>query len=81
MLKAIAVKWKRTFQKKEISPGKYQNTPRKGLYVVSSNLYAFKNPIYSQPAWMNDNHKDQNKKWLSDELAGNADSWREFKLT
>jgi terminal uridylyltransferase len=30
---------------------------------------------------MNDNHKDQNKKWLSDELAGNADSWREFKLT
>ena len=28
---------------------------------------------------MNDNHKDQNKKWLSDELAGNADSWREFK--
>jgi hypothetical protein len=28
---------------------------------------------------MNDNHKDQIKEWLSDELAGNADSWREFK--
>nr|XP_034350566.1 terminal uridylyltransferase 7-like [Arvicanthis niloticus] len=61
------------------SPGNYRNTPRKGLCVVYSNTYAFKNRIYSQPAWMNDNHKDQNKKWLSDELAGNADTWRKFK--
>nr|XP_048303596.1 terminal uridylyltransferase 7 isoform X2 [Myodes glareolus] len=65
--------------KKKIAPGNYGNTPRKGPYAVSSNPYAFKNPMYSQPAWMNDNHKDQNKRWLPDELAGNADSWRELK--
>uniref|UniRef100_A0A286YD79 Terminal uridylyl transferase 7 n=1 Tax=Mus musculus TaxID=10090 RepID=A0A286YD79_MOUSE len=77
--KGHSSKMEKGLPKKKISPGNYGNTPRKGLYGVSSNPYAFKNPIYSQPAWMNDNHKDQNKKWLSDELAGNADSWREFK--
>uniref|UniRef100_A0A8D0Q230 RNA uridylyltransferase n=1 Tax=Sus scrofa TaxID=9823 RepID=A0A8D0Q230_PIG len=64
--------------KKKLTPGNYGNTPRKGPYAVSSNPYAFKNPIYSQPVWITDNHKDQSKRWLSDEL-GNADSWREFK--
>lgn len=28
---------------------------------------------------MNDNHKDQSKRWLSDEHTGNSDNWREFK--
>ncbi|XP_034365624.1 terminal uridylyltransferase 7 isoform X2 [Arvicanthis niloticus] len=77
--KGHSSKMEKGLPKKKTSPGNYGSTPRKGLYAVSSNPYAFKNPIYSQPAWMNDNHKDQNKKWLSDELAGNADSWREFK--
>lgn len=77
--KGHSSKMEKGLPKKKMSPGNYGNTPRKGLYAVSSNPYAFKNPMYSQPAWMNDNHKDQNKKWLSDELAGNADSWREFK--
>lgn len=77
--KGHSSKMEKSLPKKKIAPGNYGNTPRKGPYAVSSNPYAFKNPIYSQPAWMNDNHKDQNKKWLSDELAGNADSWREFK--
>lgn len=77
--KGHSSKMEKGLPKKKMSPGNYGNTPRKGLYAVSSNPYAFKNPVYSQPAWMNDNHKDQNKKWLSDELAGNADSWREFK--
>lgn len=72
-------KMEKGLPKKKISPGNYGNTPRKGPYAVSSNPYAFKNPIYSQPAWINDNHKDQSKRWLSDELAGNSDSWREFK--
>ncbi|XP_037350837.1 terminal uridylyltransferase 7 isoform X2 [Talpa occidentalis] len=65
--------------RKKITPGNYGNTPRKGPFAVSSNPYAFKNPIYSQPAWINDNHKDQSKRWLPDELPGNSDSWREFK--
>uniref|UniRef100_A0A8C3WFW5 RNA uridylyltransferase n=1 Tax=Catagonus wagneri TaxID=51154 RepID=A0A8C3WFW5_9CETA len=65
--------------KKKLTPGNYGNTPRKGPYAVSSNPYAFKNPIYSQPVWITDNHKDQSKRWLSDELAGSSDSWREFK--
>ncbi|XP_006900928.1 PREDICTED: terminal uridylyltransferase 7-like isoform X2 [Elephantulus edwardii] len=65
--------------KKKVPPGHYGNIPRKGPYAVSNNPYAFKNPIYSQPAWINDNHKDQNKRWLSDELSGNTDNWREFK--
>ncbi|XP_051028780.1 terminal uridylyltransferase 7 [Acomys russatus] len=77
--KGHSSKMEKGLPKKKISPGNYGNTPRKGPYVVSSNPYAFKNPIYSQPAWMNDNHKDQNKKWPSDELTGNADNWREFK--
>ncbi|XP_050000478.1 terminal uridylyltransferase 7 isoform X2 [Alexandromys fortis] len=72
-------KMEKGLPKKKIAPGNYGNTPRKGPYAVSSNPYAFKNPMYSQPAWMNDNHKDQNKRWLPDELAGNADSWRELK--
>ncbi|XP_004677848.1 PREDICTED: terminal uridylyltransferase 7 isoform X2 [Condylura cristata] len=65
--------------RKKIPPGNYGNTPRKGPFALSSNPYAFKNPIYSQPAWINDNHKDQSKRWLPDELSGNSDSWREFK--
>ncbi|KAG8505065.1 Terminal uridylyltransferase 7 [Galemys pyrenaicus] len=65
--------------RKKITPGNYGNTPRKGPFAVSSNPYAFKNPIYSQPAWINDNHKDQSKRWLPDELSGNSDSWRDFK--
>ncbi|ERE79351.1 terminal uridylyltransferase 7 isoform 2 [Cricetulus griseus] len=72
-------KMEKGLPKKKIAPGNYGNTPRKGPYAASSNPYAFKNPIYSQPTWMNDNHKDQNKRWLPDELTGNADSWREFK--
>uniref|UniRef100_A0A2I3GU01 Terminal uridylyl transferase 7 n=1 Tax=Nomascus leucogenys TaxID=61853 RepID=A0A2I3GU01_NOMLE len=72
-------KMEKGLQKKKITPGNYGNTPRKGPCAVSSNPYAFKNPIYSQPAWMNDNHKDQSKRWLSDEHTGNSDNWREFK--
>ncbi|XP_057643659.1 terminal uridylyltransferase 7 isoform X2 [Chionomys nivalis] len=77
--KGHSSKMEKGLPKKKIAPGNYGNTPRKGPYAVSSNPYAFKNPMYSQPAWMNDNHKDQNKRWLPDELAGNADSWRELK--
>ncbi|XP_042636609.1 terminal uridylyltransferase 7 [Orycteropus afer afer] len=72
-------KMEKGLPKKKVSPGNYGNTPRKGLYATSNNPYAFKNPIYSQPAWINDSHKDQNRRWLSDELSGNSDSWREFK--
>ncbi|XP_008056420.1 terminal uridylyltransferase 7 isoform X2 [Carlito syrichta] len=72
-------KMEKGLPKKKMTPGNYGNTPRKGPYAVSSNPYAFKNPIYSQPAWINDNHKDQSKRWVSDELTGNSDSWREFK--
>ncbi|PNJ71577.1 ZCCHC6 isoform 1 [Pongo abelii] len=72
-------KMEKGLQKRKITPGNYGNTPRKGPCAVSSNPYAFKNPIYSQPAWMNDNHKDQSKRWLSDEHTGNSDNWREFK--
>lgn len=77
--KGHSSKMEKGLTKKKIAPGNYGNTPRKGPYAVSSNPYAFKNPMYSQPTWMNDNHKDQNKRWLPDELAGNADSWRELK--
>ncbi|KAM5329958.1 terminal uridylyltransferase 7 isoform 1-T3 [Glossophaga mutica] len=77
--KGHSSKMEKGLPKKKITPGNYGNTPRKGPYAVSSNPYAFKNPIYSQPAWINDNHKDQSKRWLSDELAGNSESWREFK--
>ncbi|KAM8963125.1 terminal uridylyltransferase 7 isoform 1-T1 [Lycaon pictus] len=77
--KGHSSKMEKGLPKKKITPGNYGNTPRKGPYAVSSNPYAFKNPIYSQPAWMNENHKDQSKRWLSDELAGNSDTWREFK--
>ncbi|XP_062064507.1 terminal uridylyltransferase 7 isoform X3 [Lepus europaeus] len=72
-------KMEKGLPKKKIAPGNYGNTPRKGPYAVSSNPYAFKNPIYSQPAWINDGHKDQGKRWLSDELTSNSDGWREFK--
>ncbi|XP_012887228.1 PREDICTED: terminal uridylyltransferase 7 isoform X1 [Dipodomys ordii] len=78
--KGHSSKMEKSLPKKKITPGNYGNTPRKGPYAVSSNPYAFKNPIYSQPAWMNDNHKDQSKRWLSDELTGSSDSWREFKI-
>nr|KAF6488254.1 terminal uridylyl transferase 7 [Rousettus aegyptiacus] len=77
--KGHSSKMEKGLPKKKITPTNYGNTPRKGPYAVSSNPYAFKNPIYSQPLWMNDNHKDQSKRWLSDELGGNSDSWREFK--
>nr|XP_025707490.1 terminal uridylyltransferase 7 isoform X1 [Callorhinus ursinus] len=77
--KGHSSKMEKGLPKKKITPGNYGNTPRKGPYAVSNNPYAFKNPIYSQPAWINDNHKDQSKRWLSDELAGNSDSWRDFK--
>ncbi|XP_074219177.1 terminal uridylyltransferase 7 isoform X1 [Camelus bactrianus] len=77
--KGHSSKMEKGLPKKKVIPGNYGNTPRKGPYAVSSNPYAFKNPIYSQPAWINDNHKDQSKRWLSDELAGNSDNWREFK--
>ncbi|XP_072619504.1 terminal uridylyltransferase 7 isoform X2 [Vulpes vulpes] len=77
--KGHSSKMEKGLPKKKITPGNYGNTPRKGPYAVSSNPYAFKNPIYSQPAWINENHKDQSKRWLSDELAGNSDTWREFK--
>ncbi|OBS78013.1 hypothetical protein A6R68_19598 [Neotoma lepida] len=77
--KGHSSKMEKGLPKKKIAPGNYGNASRKGPYAVSSNPYAFKNPIYSQPAWMNDSHKDQNKRWLPDELTGNADSWREFK--
>ncbi|KAM4877572.1 terminal uridylyltransferase 7 isoform 2-T4 [Thomomys bottae] len=73
-------KMEKNLPKKKITPGNYGNTSRKGPYAVSSNPYAFKNPVYSQPTWMNDNHKDQSKRWLSDEITGNSDSWREFKI-
>ncbi|XP_077004774.1 terminal uridylyltransferase 7 isoform X2 [Tamandua tetradactyla] len=77
--KSHSSKMEKGLPKKKVTPGNYGNTPRKGLYAVSNNPYAFKNPIYSQPTWINDNHKDQSKRWLSDELAGNSDIWREFK--
>lgn len=77
--KGHSSKMEKGLPKKKITPTNYGNTPRKGPYAVSSNPYAFKNPIYSQPLWMNDNHKDQSKRWLADELGGNSDSWREFK--
>ncbi|CAK6433907.1 unnamed protein product [Pipistrellus nathusii] len=73
-------KMEKGLPKRKITPGNYGNTPRKGPYAVSSNPYAFKNPIYSPPLWVNDNHRDQSKRWLSDELAGNSESWREYKL-
>ncbi|KAM6152799.1 terminal uridylyltransferase 7 isoform 1-T1 [Erethizon dorsatum] len=78
-VKGHSSKMEKGLPKKKITPGNHGNTPRKGPYPVSSNPYAFKNPIYSQPVWMNDNHKDQSKRWLSDEFTGNSDSWREFK--
>ncbi|XP_004639441.1 terminal uridylyltransferase 7 isoform X2 [Octodon degus] len=78
-VKGHSSKMEKSLPKKRIAPGNYGNTPRKGPYPVSSNPYAFKNPIYSQPIWMNDNHKDQSKRWLSDELTGNSDNWKEFK--
>lgn len=65
--------------RKKVMPGNYGNAPRKGPYAVSSNPYAFKNPMYSPPAWINDNHKEQSKRWVSDELTGNSDHWRELK--
>ncbi|XP_052500905.1 terminal uridylyltransferase 7 [Budorcas taxicolor] len=77
--KGHSSKMEKGLPKKKVTPGNYGNTPRKGPYAVSNNPYAFKNPIYSQPTWINDNHKDQSKRWLSDELASNSDSWREYK--
>ncbi|XP_057578063.1 terminal uridylyltransferase 7 isoform X3 [Hippopotamus amphibius kiboko] len=77
--KGHSSKMEKGLPKKKVTPGNYGNTPRKGPYAASGNPYAFKNPIYSQPAWINDSHKDQSKRWLTDELAGNSDSWREFK--
>ncbi|KAM8802146.1 terminal uridylyltransferase 7 isoform 1-T6 [Rhynchonycteris naso] len=77
--KGHSSKMEKGLPKKKVTPGNYGNTPRKGPYAASSNPYAFKNPIYSQPAWINDNHKDQSKRWLSDELAGNSESRRDFK--
>ncbi|XP_004461583.1 terminal uridylyltransferase 7 isoform X3 [Dasypus novemcinctus] len=77
--KGHSSKMEKGLPKKKVTPGNYGNIPRKGPYAVANNPYAFKNPIYSQPAWINDNHKEQSKRWLSDELAGNSDTWREFK--
>ncbi|XP_020771126.2 terminal uridylyltransferase 7 isoform X1 [Odocoileus virginianus] len=77
--KGHSSKMEKGLPKKKVTPGNYGNTPRKGPYAVSSNPYAFKNPIYSQPTRLNDNHKDQSKRWLSDELASNSDCWREYK--
>lgn len=65
--------------RKKVIPGNYGNAPRKGPYAASSNPYAFKNPIYSLPPWINDNHREQSKRWLADDLAGSSDGWREFK--
>ncbi|KAM5299551.1 terminal uridylyltransferase 7 isoform 2-T2 [Ctenodactylus gundi] len=78
-IKGHGSKMEKGLPKKKTTPGNYGNIPRKGPYTVSSNPYAFKNPIYTQPLWISDNHKDQSKRWLSDELTGNPDSWREFK--
>ncbi|XP_005387971.1 PREDICTED: terminal uridylyltransferase 7 isoform X2 [Chinchilla lanigera] len=78
-VKGYSSRMEKGLPKKKITPGNYGNTLRKGPYPVTSNPYAFKNPIYSQPVWMNDNHKDQSKRWLSDELTCNSDNWKEFK--
>ncbi|XP_054983176.1 terminal uridylyltransferase 7 isoform X2 [Sorex araneus] len=72
-------KVEKSLPRKKVIPGNYGNAPRKGPYAASSNPYAFKNPMYSPPAWINDNHKEQSKRWLADELTGNSDGWREFK--
>lgn len=77
--KGHSSKMEKGLPKKKMSPGNYGNTPRKGLYAVSSNPYAFKNPMYSHPAWMNDNYKDQNKNgclmnWLEMQIAGESSS-------
>ncbi|XP_063099916.1 terminal uridylyltransferase 7 isoform X2 [Cavia porcellus] len=77
--KGHSSKMEKGLPKKKITPGNYGGTARKGPYPASNNPYAFKNPIYSQPVWMNDSHKDQSKRWQTDELAGNLDNWREFK--
>ncbi|XP_055978510.1 terminal uridylyltransferase 7 isoform X2 [Sorex fumeus] len=72
-------KVEKSLPRKKVIPGNYGIVLRKGPYATSSNPYAFKNPMYSPPAWINDNHKEPSKRWLADELAGNSDGWREFK--
>lgn len=46
-VKGYSGKMEKGFLKKKILLGNYGNIFRKGLYVVFSNLYVFKNLIYS----------------------------------
>nr|XP_006135950.1 terminal uridylyltransferase 7 isoform X2 [Pelodiscus sinensis] len=69
------------FQKKKGTPGHYGNSPRKGPHSIVNSSSSFKNMGHSQGVRINDNQKDQIKKWISDDYRGSSDSWREFKST
>ncbi|XP_027730739.1 terminal uridylyltransferase 7 isoform X6 [Vombatus ursinus] len=63
---------------KKGTPGNYGNSPRKGPHAISNSPNVPKNMSHGQGARTNDSHKDNVKRWLSDEL-NEADNWLDFK--
>ncbi|XP_051853001.1 terminal uridylyltransferase 7 isoform X2 [Antechinus flavipes] len=64
--------------KKGIPPGNYGNSPRKGPHAISSSPNASKNMGHGQGGRINDSHKDNIRRWLTDEL-NETDNWLDFK--
>ncbi|NXV80522.1 TUT7 uridylyltransferase, partial [Atlantisia rogersi] len=68
-----------SLQKRKRTPGHYTSSPRRGPLSGLSSPNLLKNTTYSQGSKLNDNQRDQVKKWVSDEYRGTSDSWREFR--
>uniref|UniRef100_A0A6G1S297 Zinc finger CCHC-type containing 6 n=1 Tax=Hypotaenidia okinawae TaxID=2861861 RepID=A0A6G1S297_9GRUI len=68
-----------SLQKKKRTPGHYTSSPRRGPRSGLSSPNLLKNTTYSQGSKLNDNQRDQVKKWVSDDYRGTSDNWREFR--
>ncbi|XP_021386809.2 terminal uridylyltransferase 7 [Lonchura striata] len=65
--------------KKKGTPGHYGSSPRRGPRSVLSSPNSLKNTAYGQGSKLIDIHRDQMKKWVSDDHHGSADTWREYR--
>ncbi|XP_068279239.1 terminal uridylyltransferase 7 isoform X2 [Nyctibius grandis] len=68
-----------SLQKKNGTPGHCGSSPRRGPRSVLSSPNSLKNATYSPRSKLNDTHRDQMKKWVSDDHRGTSDSWREHR--
>ncbi|XP_009884143.1 PREDICTED: terminal uridylyltransferase 7 isoform X3 [Charadrius vociferus] len=66
-------------QKKRGTLGDYGSSPRQGPRSVLSSPNSLKNTTNSQGSKLNDVHRDQMKKWVSDDHRGTSDNWREYR--